>query len=76
MYNLLQYESEHSYDINVSDPETIKFLKGNIDPVFGFPQLVRFSWSTAQKILDENAVLVDWFVDNIALDFTILSITV
>lgn len=44
--------------------------------MFGFPQLVRFSWSTAQKILDENAVLVDWFVDNIALDFTILSITV
>uniref|UniRef100_A0A1B6H0R9 Ribonuclease H2 subunit A n=1 Tax=Cuerna arida TaxID=1464854 RepID=A0A1B6H0R9_9HEMI len=42
------------------DPETIKFLKNNIDPVFGFPQLVRFSWSTAQKLLDEHAVAVDW----------------
>ncbi|KAG8265501.1 ribonuclease H2 subunit A [Homalodisca vitripennis] len=42
------------------DPETIKFLKNNIDPVFGFPQLVRFSWSTAQKLLDQHAVAVDW----------------
>lgn len=46
------------------DPQTIKFLKNNIDPVFGFPKLVRFSWSTAQKILDENAAQVDWSVIN------------
>ncbi|XP_054263906.1 ribonuclease H2 subunit A isoform X2 [Macrosteles quadrilineatus] len=42
------------------DPETVKFLKSKIDPVFGFTQLVRFSWSTAQKLLDEHAVQVDW----------------
>ncbi|KAI5725840.1 hypothetical protein M8J77_020754 [Diaphorina citri] len=41
------------------DPVTKKFLTENIDPVFGFPQLVRFSWSTASKILKEKAVLVE-----------------
>ncbi|XP_049938984.1 ribonuclease H2 subunit A isoform X2 [Schistocerca serialis cubense] len=43
-----------------NDPVTKKFLIENIDPVFGFPQLVRFSWSTADKILQENAVQVEW----------------
>ncbi|XP_046999958.1 ribonuclease H2 subunit A isoform X1 [Schistocerca americana] len=43
-----------------NDPVTKKFLVENIDPVFGFPQLVRFSWSTADKILQENAVQVEW----------------
>jgi ribonuclease H2 subunit A len=32
----------------------------NIDPVFGYPQLVRFSWSTAVKILQEHAARVEW----------------
>lgn len=43
-----------------TDPVTKKFLLDNIDPVFGYPQLVRFSWSTAGKLLDEKAVLVEW----------------
>lgn len=44
------------------DPVTKKFLAGNIDPVFGFPQIVRFSWSTAEKILTDNGAEVEWFV--------------
>ena len=43
-----------------SDPVTKKFLTNTMDPVFGFPKLVRFSWSTAEKILEEHAVQVDW----------------
>ncbi|XP_035207880.1 ribonuclease H2 subunit A-like isoform X2 [Stegodyphus dumicola] len=43
-----------------NDPVTKKFLCNNIDPVFGFPQLVRFSWSTADKILQAQAVEVKW----------------
>lgn len=35
-------------------------MKEHCDPVFGFPQLVRFSWSTAQKILDDDAYHVEW----------------
>lgn len=30
------------------------------DPVFGYPQLVRFSWSTAEKALEEEAYCVEW----------------
>lgn len=43
-----------------NDPTTKKFLVENIDAVFGFPQLVRFSWSTASKILDEKSTGVTW----------------
>ncbi len=34
-----------------SDPQTKAWLKRNTDPVFGFPDVVRFSWSTCDKIL-------------------------
>uniref|UniRef100_T1I159 Ribonuclease n=1 Tax=Rhodnius prolixus TaxID=13249 RepID=T1I159_RHOPR len=43
-----------------NDPETKKFLMNNIDQIFGFSQLVRFSWSTAEKVLEENAITVEW----------------
>uniref|UniRef100_A0A182W7K2 Ribonuclease n=1 Tax=Anopheles minimus TaxID=112268 RepID=A0A182W7K2_9DIPT len=36
------------------DPTTKQFL-GDIDLVFGFPRLVRFSWSTAGKALEKKA---------------------
>lgn len=42
------------------DPVTKSFLKNYMDPVFGFPHLVRFSWSTAENILEENAYHVEW----------------
>lgn len=38
------------------DPVTKSFLQDNIDPIFGFPKLVRFSWSTAENILLSKAV--------------------
>ncbi|GBN21810.1 Ribonuclease H2 subunit A [Araneus ventricosus] len=43
-----------------NDPVTKKFLANNIDPVFGFPQFVRFSWSTAEKILESSAAKIEW----------------
>ncbi|XP_033126426.1 ribonuclease H2 subunit A-like isoform X2 [Anneissia japonica] len=43
-----------------SDPSTKQWLRENIDKVFGFPSVVRFSWSTASFILDEKAVKVFW----------------
>lgn len=47
------------------DPVTKEYLKKNIDPVFGFPSIVRFSWSTAELVLKNNAAQVDWYVDAI-----------
>ncbi|XP_030025512.2 ribonuclease H2 subunit A [Manduca sexta] len=38
-----------------SDPTTQKFMSEQIDNVFGYPLLVRFSWSTAEVMLKEKA---------------------
>ncbi|XP_032995682.1 ribonuclease H2 subunit A [Lacerta agilis] len=43
-----------------NDPKTKEWLTQNLDPVFGYPQFVRFSWSTAQVILESKAVPVCW----------------
>ncbi|XP_029336115.1 ribonuclease H2 subunit A [Mus caroli] len=42
------------------DPKTKAWLRKHVDPVFGFPQFVRFSWSTAQAILEKEAEHVTW----------------
>lgn len=38
------------------DPKTKAFLEDNVDRVFGFPRLVRFSWSTAANVLKRKAL--------------------
>ncbi|KAM6972642.1 ribonuclease H2 subunit A [Aplochiton taeniatus] len=43
-----------------ADPKTKAWLLKYLDPVFGYPQFVRFSWSTAQTLLDSKAVPVHW----------------
>ncbi|KAF8910624.1 ribonuclease H-like domain-containing protein [Gymnopilus junonius] len=43
-----------------SDPNTQAWLKTAIDPVFGFPKIVRFSWTTVKVILDKSAHKVKW----------------
>lgn len=42
------------------DPVTKAFLQENIDDVFGFPRLVRFSWSTADNILQTKALKMEF----------------
>jgi ribonuclease H2 subunit A len=32
----------------------------NLDPVFGFPDLVRFSWQTTKTILADKGHKVEW----------------
>ncbi|KAM0749270.1 ribonuclease [Meredithblackwellia eburnea MCA 4105] len=43
-----------------SDPKTKAWLENNVDPVFGFPNIVRFSWQTVKTILTKRAVEVKW----------------
>ena len=45
------------------DPITKKWLKASVDPVFGYPSIIRFSWKTCTALLDANAVQVTWYVD-------------
>ncbi|CAH8517539.1 unnamed protein product [Schistosoma turkestanicum] len=41
-------------------PVTKSYLRACMDPVFGFPSLVRSSWSTASSLLDQHGVSVKW----------------
>eukprot|EP00211_Chloroparvula_japonica_P007151 CAMPEP_0119148232 /NCGR_PEP_ID=MMETSP1310-20130426/41530_1 /TAXON_ID=464262 /ORGANISM="Genus nov. species nov., Strain RCC2339" /LENGTH=319 /DNA_ID=CAMNT_0007140257 /DNA_START=1 /DNA_END=960 /DNA_ORIENTATION=+ len=47
-----------------SDPRTKQWLTTNFDHVFGFPSIVRFSWSTCSTILKRKAIRVDWGTDD------------
>eukprot|EP00123_Amoebidium_parasiticum_P012562 comp21444_c0_seq1/m.29611 comp21444_c0_seq1/g.29611 ORF comp21444_c0_seq1/g.29611 comp21444_c0_seq1/m.29611 type:complete len:347 (-) comp21444_c0_seq1:477-1517(-) len=42
------------------DPSTKAWLNKTMDPIFGFPSLVRFSWGTAKKLMEEKCLSVDW----------------
>eukprot|EP00891_Asterochloris_glomerata_P008869 jgi/Astpho2/8869/fgenesh1_pm.00129_%23_13_t len=42
------------------DPVTKQWLDSHMDPVFGFPSLVRFSWQTADRMLEDRAASVKW----------------
>jgi ribonuclease H2 subunit A len=48
-----------------SDPNTKKWLEKSTDKVFGFPyDVVRFSWSTTEKLFDKmDCVTVEWSDD-------------
>jgi ribonuclease H2 subunit A len=43
-----------------ADPVTKKFLDTNINKVFGFTKLIRFSWSTAAKKIQQSCVSITW----------------
>lgn len=43
-----------------SDPRTVAYLKENLDPVFGYKGIVRFSWATVKVLLDKQAVECRW----------------
>lgn len=47
-----------------NDPKTKAWLSQQLDPVFGYPQFVRFSWSTTKTLLDSKAVPVHWDDDD------------
>eukprot|EP00741_Cyanophora_paradoxa_P016859 tig00020943_g16283.t1 len=42
------------------DSATVSWLERNLDPVFGYPDIVRFSWSTITLALEKKGVPVIW----------------
>ncbi len=47
-----------------SDPNTKAWLARTMDGLFGWHDGVRFSWSTADKMLDDTGVRVTWECDD------------
>ena len=43
-----------------ADPNTKLWMKEKLDVVFGYPTVVRFSWSTCRDLLESRAVEVQW----------------
>jgi hypothetical protein len=43
-----------------ADPTTKAYLQSTLDPIFGYPSLVRFSWSTVKVILEKGGKEVRW----------------
>lgn len=50
------------------DERTKKWLLKNMDPVFGFPSLVRFNWSTARDMIEASKETVDVEWENLEQD--------
>ncbi|KAJ7494740.1 ribonuclease H2 subunit A [Mycena galericulata] len=46
-----------------SDPRTKAWLRESLEPVFGFPRIVRFSWSTVKVLLEKDGKAVEWIDD-------------
>lgn len=42
------------------DEVTKQWLRASLEPVFGFPSLVRFSWATAKNLMKDSCVPVTW----------------
>jgi ribonuclease H2 subunit A len=43
-----------------SDPRTQAWLRASLERTFGFPAVVRFSWTTVKVLLDKDAHAVTW----------------
>ncbi|GAA6025505.1 hypothetical protein JCM8202_001973 [Rhodotorula sphaerocarpa] len=43
-----------------SDPKTVMWLQSNFDPVFGFPNVARFSWAPVKNALLKKGVSSKW----------------
>ncbi|KAF9432817.1 DNA replication licensing factor mcm8 [Entomortierella beljakovae] len=48
-----------------SDPKTVAWLKANMDPIFGYPNIVRFSWQTCKTLLETSGKTVRWPDDDV-----------
>lgn len=44
-----------------ADRVTIGFLKDHMDLVFGFPEIVRWSWQTAKELFEKDGIPTEWW---------------
>ncbi|KAH3743942.1 Ribonuclease H [Pelomyxa schiedti] len=43
-----------------ADPDTKRWMEENVNTVFGYPSIVRFSWKTCATLLADRAAEVSW----------------
>ncbi|GMM35330.1 ribonuclease H2 catalytic subunit [Saccharomycopsis crataegensis] len=43
-----------------SDPKTVRYLNGKIHDIFGWNQVIRYSWQTAKTLLTDKTTVVVW----------------
>lgn len=43
------------------DRVTVAFLREYMDPVFGFPEIVRWSWQTAKELFEKEGAQTEWY---------------
>lgn len=46
-----------------ADPNTKKWLNKNLDAVMGYPNIVRYSWNTITKIMEDNGIVPEFYTD-------------
>lgn len=44
-----------------ADPNTKAWLGAALEPLFGFPELTRFSWQTVSRLLEDRGPKVIWY---------------
>lgn len=44
----------------MADPKTVAWLENNFDPVFGYPNVARFSWQPVKNMLLKKGAKVKW----------------
>ncbi|KAH7101559.1 ribonuclease H-like protein [Auriculariales sp. MPI-PUGE-AT-0066] len=49
-----------------SDPKTKAWIANSLEPTFGYPSIVRFSWNTIKMPLERDAQSVKWCDENLA----------
>lgn len=47
-----------------ADPDTKAWLDSHLDPVFGYPGIVRFSWQTCESLLTQHGVPFTWYAES------------
>ncbi|KAK4049575.1 hypothetical protein OIV83_004073 [Microbotryomycetes sp. JL201] len=63
-------ESEYAKPVGSGypgDPKTIAWLDNNSDAVFGYPNLVRFSWATVKDRMKKSCAQVKWDDEPLAI---------
>lgn len=59
---LVRFRLDHVFysSLTPTDPNTIAWIANNVDSIFGYPNIARFSWQTVKTVLGKSAADVRW----------------